>query len=530
MRITDVPRLLGGPAVADTVQPAQVRGTAEALSSLLGASSEDELELFCESINELSGLVGAVLADPANLGISAPEFWERTNGPRLLVISSTWSSCQTTLVRNLIALATHTTCDSPTAFAASIGLSDFCRNGELTLLRSMESVAEEEADPAQFFLRGFAARLALFCPDLFGTRRARIAGMRQGLARRQRDANHGPRTELTVSRTQTFSDSIDFLNGEVAGLGGFPIIRFQGEEGTDRGVEWFNRLAVQVFSESSTDVAGGLFGVRPGANCLELNASKPFDALTREHYVAVGRYLGLSVSQGTPIGAPLPRKFFRRLMNQAVTLDDVRLDHPELHRFLRLVESGGRDVVMDFLGLDEDDEVPSVAEFIAQRLADTVPAVLNERLAGIREGFNAVVPLEQVGSFVTPDDLFALVSVPAEISVEELIAHTTFVGSAFTGSSPQIGWLWDWLRRSSNDVRRRFLWFVTGSTDTPIGGMAELERPIFITRSTERDLLPHSSRVSFMLRLPVYRDAAELEQYMNTAIAQIQTQRHHPTL
>ena len=106
-----------------------------------------------------------------------------------------------------------------------------------------------------------------------------------------------------------------------------------------------------------------------------------------------------------------------------------------------------------------------------------------------------------------------------EISVDDLMAHANYDTRHFTAASPQIQWMWDWLRRSDNEVRRKFLRFVTGLSQLPVDGMAGLRRGMYITRSYEGDLGPRSHTCSFTLDLPVYRTPAELEEWMGAAVS-----------
>ena len=537
MRVTDVPRLLGGAAPVapprdqiappprpqphqhqqQRVQPPHqpVQASADALGALLAAYNADEAEDFCTSIDQVRMLLRGALTDPAVARLSADGFWQRINGARLLALASRHSSCQTTLIQETVRFVTNVPGAVPLSFGFSSGLQTFCRDHAGTILRIMERADGGARD-------GFAARLPQFCPELFLSQTARVSGLNQILAQFLTAIGYGSHAELRVSRARAFSESVSFLNGPVANLGVLPVVRFAGESGTDAGGlrrDWFTSLSRLIFTSPSSDPAGGLFSVRPGTEYIQLNADRPFTSATRAHYTAVGRYLGMSLIQRLPIGVPLPRMFFRRLLNQAVTLDDVEMDDAELRRSLRHIETGGAAMIRDLEGLEADEDVLPVQEYIAQQLADIIPPSMNERLAAIREGFNAIVRIDSISPFVTPNDLRSLIYGTPEISVDDLIAHTTYDGRTFTASSPQIQWLWDWLRRSNNDVRRQFLRFVTGLSQLPMEGMAGLQRSIYITRSYENDLAPRSHTCSFALDMPVYRDATQLAEWMGVAVS-----------
>jgi hypothetical protein len=56
------------------------------------------------------------------------------------------------------------------------------------------------------------------------------------------------------------------------------------------------------------------------------------DHLSYFHFV--GRVIGLALFHGHYIGATFSLTFYRMLLNKAITLDDIRLVDPELHRGL----------------------------------------------------------------------------------------------------------------------------------------------------------------------------------------------------
>jgi hypothetical protein len=186
-------------------------------------------------------------------------------------------------------------------------------------------------------------------------------------------------------------------------------------------------------------------------------------------------------------------------------MEDLQADDAEMHRGLRQVEQGGEELLRAVLALDDDEPAPTVGEYLAEQLAGLIPAEAEERIAAIREGFSDMAPLESIRRFVSPEDLQSWIVRDTEISVDDLMASTRYDGSIFTAASPQIGWFWNWLRRSSNEVRRYFLSFLTVHT-----------RPgprynLFIRGSSRytQGVVFHTSTST--LELPVCRSATELE-------------------
>ena len=337
-------------------QPAQpphqpVQATGDALGALLAAYEPDEAEELCTLIHEVTALLRGALTDPVLASMSADGFWQRTNGARLLALASRRSSCQTTLIQETFRFVTNVPGAVPLSFAVSSGLQAFCRDHAATIVPIMERAGARD---------GFAARLPQFCPELFLSQPARVSGLNHILAQFQAAIGYGSHAELRVSRARAFSESVSFLNGPVANLGVLPVVRFAGESGTDAGGlrrDWFTSLSRLIFTSPSSDPAGGLFSVRPGTEYIQLNADRPFTSATRAHYTAVGRYLGMSLVQRLPLGVPLPRMFFRRLLDQPVTLEDVEMDDVAMCISLRQIETGGAEMIRVLEGLEADEDV-----------------------------------------------------------------------------------------------------------------------------------------------------------------------------
>ena len=543
MRAVDVPRLMGAPTGAPslrtTTSPPATRPTTrtttrrpetrrdpivapgvtdERLASVLAAYAADEVEALCASIADIPVYVAGALADPALARVAPIDFWTRVNGPRLLAMAARPSSCQPALVMAFLSLVTPVAARVPAAgsaeFGRASGLAQFCIDNT-PLLRVLI-----QQDPSA---APISAMLTRFCPDLFGTRASRIAAMQQALYALAQSRPRAAPSALAVHRARAFSDALPVLNGApAASLAYLPTVRFIGESGTDAGGlgrDWFSMATRLVFSATSTDPAGGLFAPKDGTEYIELNLARPFNPSTRGAYRAVGRLLAMSVTLRFPLGVPLPRMFFSRLLDRPVTLADLELDDPAMHRGLLAVLQGGEDMVRAVAAIDDDAECPSAEQYVADQLRELISHGAEERLGAIREGFDSLIPLATVTPIITGDDLRSLVYGTPEISVDDLAAHTNYDGHTFTAESPQIRWLWDWLRRSDNDVRRKFLRFVTGLSQLPVEGMAGLRGRMYITRSYAGDLAPRSHTCSFGLDMPVYRTPAELEEWMGAAVS-----------
>ena len=514
VRPSDAARLIGAGGTTTTPEVG--------LGTFLTSFARDRWEEICPRMDQVDHLV-AIATSPANVALGAELYWARAGGQQLLTIIGAPISCRIELLIHLGSLIAHIPGAVPAGFGSSSGLALFCRMHAQELRTLIRPGTVSDA---------VLVGIGRFCRRIFETprheplrREMAIEGGRistaAALARGSLRAGL-PRPRLTLNRTETFTGSISYLTGDVALLHSFlPYISFLGEPEADQpglGREWFSLLGVQIFASPSTDPNGGLFLQRPGSEFLELDLERPLNEETAPYYRAVGRYLALSVAHNQAVGAPLSRSFFRRLFDQAVTLTDIERDDPNLHAGLIQAESWDEATLRGVIGLDDDEPCPTPAEFIAESLREFVPSAADPYIAEIRRGFNDMLPLTRVMSVADLEDLRELIYGSPEISVEDLAAHTRYSGVPFHDDSPQIEWLWDWLRRSSNEVRRGFLRFVTGSRTLPMEGMAGLRSPIIVRGPRGAGFEPHAHTSSFILELPVYNSAAELEESMNAAV------------
>ena len=504
----------------ETTTPLPFTGPDERLASLLAAYSVQEVEELCASINVIPEYLSGAINDASRAGLSPIQFWNRVNGPRLLGMAARPSSCQTTLVRVLLSLAAHVATsvaavDSVT-FGNASGLSRFCIDNAA----AVRAVVNQDM---RFEHHRIGATLNRFCPGIVDPRALRLGTMYSSIYRAFRSQPIAHPTMLRVNRARAFGDAITAINGaQMASLGQPPIVNFLGEHGMDRGGlgrDWFATVARLVFGSNSTDPAGGLFAPKEGTEYIELNLSRPFTARTRAVYSALGRFLAMSVVLRIPLGVPLPRMFFALLLNRPVSLTDLELDDPVLHRGLLAVRDGGESMVRAVMAVGDDDDCPSAARFVADRLRELIPHGAEARMGAIREGFQSLISIPGLAAIVTNDDLRSVVYGAPQISVDDLVAHTRYDGVVFSAAAEQVQWLWAWLRRSSNDVRRNFLRFVTGLSQLPVEGMAGLRRGISIVPSHAGDWAPRSHTCSFTLDMPLYSSAVDLEEWMGAAIA-----------
>lgn len=408
-------------------------------------------EELCTHLNDLPSLISTAVGEGSDL--TAINFWYQVGGSLLLGAARRRTSCQDELIESLVALVTlaPNALDDPVGFSDSIHFTQFARDHVADLRRLI--MTDE----------GMWAFLPRFVPFVFNS-----------VSLRQRAA---------------------------ADL----IYRFQNSRGSrvqpGERLEWCNSL-------------GDLFVQRPETDFFELDLDVVLNEESRSHYASVGECVGMSLLGHSAIDRALPRWFFNKLINNRVTMSDLELDDPVMHRTLRHVERGGRRAVRVALRLDIDDPVPDVADYIATQLASLTPPEAEERFQAIRQGLSRLAPIHQLKTVLSAGDLRTLAVGDPGVSVDDLIDH--FIIDHELLNSPIIEWLWDWVRVSPVETRRKFLNFVTGRTRLPLDGMAALPRDIRISFSADDTV--RADQREFLLEIPRFSSRVQLALLLHFAV------------
>jgi hypothetical protein len=273
-----------------------------------------------------------------------------------------------------------------------------------------------------------------------------------------------------------------------------------------------------LFESNSTDPAGSLFKRQSGAEYNMLDLTKVFNAATRPRYTAAGRLLAFSLANRLPNGAPLPRFFWAGLLNQDRVLEeDLQLDNPAVYREIQTVKRDGETHIRAVLMLDPADPAPTVAEYVADLIDMAYPAAAADRMAAIREGFNDVIPIQNLTRNFNYSDVHAFVYGDPQISLDDLKAHTQYL-APYNATSQPVVWLWHWLATQENDMKRKYVQFVTGLSQLPLGGFAGLNDRMQIGQSGYGELAPRSHTCFFRLDLPNYATYEKLAEWMPVAL------------
>lgn len=329
---------------------------------------------------------------------------------------------------------------------------------------------------------------------------------------------------------------------------------FLGEEGVDEGGvrrEFFQLLLQQV---SALDY--GLFTVTPSERCLYLN--RDYAALMGENmqdFEFVGLCLALALYNDVRLDLRLPRIFYRLLLhlqNQqplstfVAQLDDLLEVDLALHQGLsallqyepaadvedifcrsfcvehvsvlhdpahpmsvNLIEGGSE---IPVTGANREDYVQRYVRWL---LVDSVA----QQIEALARGFRQVFPVSGQLSFLSAHELQLLLAGTPHLDFHALQRTTQYIGdSSWTPEqSPVLGWLWQTLHSLSLEDKQRFLRFVTGSSQAPIGGLASVELKVQ-RMGPDSNSLPTAHTCFNTLLLPEYSSEEKLRERLRRAI------------
>jgi len=134
-------------------------------------------------------------------------------------------------------------------------------------------------------------------------------------------------------------------------------------------------------------------------------------------------------------------------------------------------------------------------------------------MEAVRRGFESVIPTGTLSIFFPTEMEMLFCGCSESGSDERLWAKNTLQQAirpdhGFTHDSVQIGWLVDMLHGFSNDKRRKFLQFVSGSPRLPVGGFRSLNPPLTVVRKTasysSMSELPSAMTCHHYLKIPPY--------------------------
>ncbi|KAJ4431548.1 hypothetical protein ANN_20147 [Periplaneta americana] len=323
-------------------------------------------------------------------------------------------------------------------------------------------------------------------------------------------------------------------------------VSFVGEPGLDMGgltKEWFLLLIRQIFHPDY-----GMFVYHPHSRCYWFSTDQ--EGNLRE-YNLIGVLMGLAVYNSIILDLHFPSICYRKLLSppvvpdvdtadvgnvKAPTVEDLAEIMPDVSRGLTelLAYEGNveEDMCMSFqVSLEEYGEVKTYKlkesgenipvnnenrkEYVELYLDWILNAAIYEQFRAFYLGFHSVCASNAL-IMLRPEEVEMLVCGSPTLDLNELRKVTEYDG--YKGDDPIILDFWEVLHSLSDELKKKFLLFATGSDRVPVGGMGEMT--FKITKVTNKpDNLPEAHTCFNQLVLPTYENQDLLRQKLIIAIS-----------
>ncbi|CAF3132441.1 unnamed protein product [Rotaria socialis] len=317
------------------------------------------------------------------------------------------------------------------------------------------------------------------------------------------------------------------------------FVEFEGEQGHDEGglsKEFFQLITEQIFSPEYA-----MFMTNEETRCLWFNPSAAED-LDRE-YTLIGMLFGLAIYNSIILDIQFPPILYRKLLGKFGTFEDLATSHPTSYKSLKsLLAFNEKDegmTVEDAFSLTFQvaitDAIGSQLLFDLKDGGDTISVTNANREEFVQlysdlllnksiqrqfdpffHGFLLVTHDSSLRKLFRADEIDLLVAGSHVLDFNQLALAAEYDGG-YSKDSPTIKNFWTVLMTFTDEQKRKFLRFTTGSDRTPIGGLARLK--LIISRNgPDTDRLPTAHTCFNALLLPDYSSIEKLQEKLSIAI------------
>ena len=254
--------------------------------------------------------------------------------------------------------------------------------------------------------------------------------------------------------------------------------------------------------------------------------------------------LARTIIEGICVEAHLTRAFLKALLKMPMDLQDIENSDEALYQFLIWIKNNKVDedeldmpftVDIDDMGVHRTVELlpngenirvneENKEEFIRLMIQHRLVTSIKAQTDAFCDGFYSSIPIDDLKMF-KPNELDLLICGLPEIDVEDLRKNCKF-DRPYRPDHPVIVWLFNVLERCGPEFRAKFLLFLTGSSQIPVGGfkvLADMGREIRIGPGGGHERLPCAHTCSNRLDLPNYGSEKELEEKLMLAIQECNT-------
>lgn len=312
-------------------------------------------------------------------------------------------------------------------------------------------------------------------------------------------------------------------------------VKFKGEAGVDEGgvrKEFFQVMTRQLFT-----IDFAMFIEEKETNTLWFNHDSDASPVQWE---LLGSLLGLAIYNGIILDVQFPTVVYRQLTGEPPTLRDLAEFRPSVASSLKSVLDYDGDDIEDVLSLDFTasydswgepktiELVPGGAgmpvtqenkhEYIRLYIKFVLVDLVKKQLGSFKRGFENVASGPIIDMF-RPEEMELLVVGSKELDFAALRESTAYE-EPYSADSPVVRWLWEVvLEDLTDDERKQFLAFTTGSDRAPIRGLGSVRMAVS-RAGPDSDHLPTAHTCFSHLLLPEYSSKDKLRTKLKAAIGE----------
>ncbi|KYQ92173.1 ubiquitin-protein ligase E3A [Tieghemostelium lacteum] len=305
-------------------------------------------------------------------------------------------------------------------------------------------------------------------------------------------------------------------------------IQFVGEEGIDQGgpkQEFFQLIVRKIF-----DPEFGMFKYNEETRCYWFRS----DSRDYSEFELIGIIIGLALYNSIILDVHFPLAIFSKLLQRPNRFEDIESIDPVHYRSLVDLRNSKQDISTWGITFSVSEE--SYGSSIEHNLKPNGSEItvdnnnreeyiqlytnylLNESIAkqwsSFFKGFQMVCD-SPVLSLLRPEELENLVCGVEDLNFQELQQVAKYEGG-YTKNDTTIKNFWRVLNELSNDDKKKFLSFTTGSDRVPFGGLSKLD--FSITKTADSDRLPSAHTCFNTLILPAYPTYEKLRDLLTKAL------------
>ncbi|KAL4431858.1 hypothetical protein ABPG74_012670 [Tetrahymena malaccensis] len=307
-------------------------------------------------------------------------------------------------------------------------------------------------------------------------------------------------------------------------------VKFRKEDGIDQSGltrEWYSCISKELF-----DPRKGLFKVASNRYIVSPSTTS---YLVPDHITLFkfsGQIIAKSVLEGYLLGVDFPKFILKHITGQPLKISDLDDIEPELTKnLLWILENPVEDLCLTFIYEFEEIGQKKTIELIHdgknidvtdQNKKDYVDKLINyvmiqqiqPQIQSLLEGFFSIFPKSEL-FLVDWMELGTKIAGAQEIDFKELRANTTYQGG-YSEISTLIQWFWEILMTFDDKMKRKFLFFLSGSYKIPLGGYKDMG--FTISKIFDTQNLPVAHTCFNQLDLPQYEDKETLQKKLFQAI------------